>query len=62
MGLGTVTHYKTLLRPWYLSKVVEENQDGSEDIVTLDLSRDELDDLGESVSELQSVIRGLDIS
>lgn len=37
-------------------------KNGVEDIVTLDLSREELDDLGESVSELQSVIRGLNIS
>ena len=34
-------------------------KDGVEDIVILDLSREELDDLGESVSELQSVIEGL---
>lgn len=37
-------------------------REGVEDIVTLDLSREELDDLGESVKELQGVIEELNMA
>lgn len=37
-------------------------KEGVEDIVTLDLSREELDDLGESVQELQGVIKELNMA